>query len=96
MKYKTAADQTDKVVAIVRYGPPSEVDGMRPGEYFQVTLDPHRFSANKEFIRLGLYPGDELVGWQRAKSLVVVDILGAWEGDNPPIMSWTSSGAITI
>jgi len=33
----------ETIVAIVRFGPPCDVDGLRPGEYFQVTINPHNF-----------------------------------------------------
>lgn len=89
VEFKTAKDIEQKSVCIVRYGPPSPADGLRPGEYYQVTIDPDRFSPSKDFIRCGTSPGDELVGWQKAQALVIVDVLGLWDGEQPPTMNWT-------
>lgn len=93
----SAADITEKCVAIVRFGPVTPgVDGCRPGEYWQVTIDPDRFSMSKQFIRFGTHLGDELMGWQRAAQITVVDVLGAWDGDKPPEIPWQTSGAINV
>jgi hypothetical protein len=62
----------EMMIAIVRFGPPAEADGLRPGEYYQVCINPFNFSPNGEFIRFGHHKGDELLGWQRADSLYVV------------------------
>jgi hypothetical protein len=87
-------DVERKCVAIVRFGPSGfETDGMRPGEYYQVTIDPKRVSPSGEFIRFGPHggmggEGDELCGWQRCEALCVVEILGDWDGDEPPVMHY--------
>jgi hypothetical protein len=93
-------DVKNKCVAIVRFGPSGfSTDGCRPGEYYQVTIDPARVSPSGEFIRFGIHGGtqdvreglgDELCGWQRCEALCVVEILGEWTGDEPPIMHYGS------
>ncbi len=95
-------DITKKCVAIVRFGPSGfPTDGVRPGEYYQVTIDPNRTSPSGEFIRFGVHCGsedgrmDELCGWQRCESLCVVEILGEWpESGEPPVLGY-GSGFIT-
>jgi hypothetical protein len=90
-------DVPKKCVAIVRFGPSGfSTDGIRPGEYYQVTIDPQRVSPSGEFIRFGIHGdgndglGDELCGWQRCEALCVVEILGEWIGDEPPAMHYGS------
>jgi hypothetical protein len=61
----------EMIIAIVRFGPPTDGDGLRAGEYFQVCINPHEFSPCGTFVRFGRQ-GDELVGWQRADRLYVV------------------------
>ena len=70
------ADIQEKIVAIVQFGPPSENSGTRAGEYYQVTIDPHKVSPDGLFIRFGNNPGDEINGWQRAEALTIVSVLG--------------------
>lgn len=72
---------TEKVVAIVKFGPPTETDGMRPAEYFSVTLDPSFISPSGEYIRFGHNVGDEIHGWQKASSITIVEILGPYPED---------------
>ncbi len=80
-----ATEIKTKSVAIVKFGSSGfDSDGMRPGEYFQVTIDPAMTSG--DFIRFGQNPGDELVGWQRIGALTVVQILGEWDDGIPPNM----------
>lgn len=73
-----ASEVGERVVAIVKFGPPSANDGLRPGEYYRVTVDPRRFSPCGRFIRFGDHPGDELAGWQNADTIHVVSILAPW------------------
>lgn len=74
-----------RVVAIVSFGPPTPTDGTRPGVFFQVTIDPEKLSPSGEYIRFGLYQGDEIVGWQKSSAITVVEILGDWpEGEESP------------
>lgn len=73
-----ASEVTQRIVAIVCFGPPTETSGLRPGEFFQVTIDPKRFSHCGDFIRFGTYPGDEITGWQRADCIFVLSELSAW------------------
>lgn len=75
-----------KTVAIVKFGPATPMDGMRPAEYYQVTIDPAMVSPSGEYIRFGKHPGDELIGWQKVYALTVVELLGEWDGDSSPLM----------
>ncbi len=91
-----------KCVAIVKFGPAGSVtDGFRAGEYFQVTIDPDRASPSGEFIRFGVEHntargmGDEIQGWQRCKAISVVEILGDWDGEEPPILKYGTTNGIT-
>jgi len=92
-------DIDKRVVAIVSLGPlEKNVDGSwpvgfghHPGQFYQVTIDPMRFSPCGEFYRFGSFVGDELIGWQLADGLRVVSILGEWDGEEPPVMSWANS-----
>lgn len=78
---------TEKTVAIVRFGPETQVSGMRPAEYFQVTIDPQMTSPSGEYIRFGKYNGDEIMGWQRVDAMTVIETLGEWDGDKQPVMT---------
>jgi hypothetical protein len=97
------ADISAKSVAIVYFGVfDRNVDGtwphglgVNPGQFFQVTIDPQMCSASGEFIRFGNSPGDELHGWQLATNLVVAEVLGEWDGEQPPVMSYGISKGIT-
>jgi hypothetical protein len=84
MSFKTF---TNAFVAIVRFGPETPTGGLRPSEYYQVTIDPLMVSPNGEFIRFGQKPGDEITGWQRVSAMTVLENLGDWDGDNPPTMT---------
>lgn len=66
---------TERTLAIVRFGPPCESDGLRPAEYYQVVVDPYHFSPCGCFVRFGTYPGDEITGWQKADAIYVMSIL---------------------
>lgn len=93
----SVADVTERVVAIVKYGPPTDADGLRPGEFYQVTIDPERFSPCGAFIRFGTYRGDELIGWQNANMLYVVSYIAPWtdeDGENGPMLPWGVSPAL--
>ena len=77
---------SQRLVAIVKFGPAGFTgDGMKAGEYYQVTVDPRKISPSGAFIRFGDYPGDEVVGWQRCQAMSIVEILGDWpyEEDRP-------------
>jgi hypothetical protein len=71
-------------VAIVMFGPATPTSGMRPAEYYQVTIDPAHCSPSGEYIRFGLYKGDEIHGWQRADAMTVVEVLGEGEATDDP------------
>lgn len=76
---------TRKSVAIVKFGPAGfDTDGLRPAEYFQVTIDPRYVSKSGDFIRFGQTAGDEILGWQRVAALTVVEVLAEFDGDEPP------------
>jgi len=76
---------THKCVAIVKFGPAGfDTDGMRPAEYFQVTIDPSLVSKSGEYIRFGQHTGDEIQGWQRIKAMTVIEVLADYEGEVPP------------
>lgn len=70
-----ASEMTERTLAIVRFGPPCDSDGLRPAEYYQVMVDPERFSPCGSFIRFGTYTGDEITGWQRADSIYVLSAI---------------------
>ena len=80
----TASEITKKTVAIVKFGPASATDGLRPAEYFQVTIDPAM--ARGDFIRFGANQGDEIMGWQRLGAITIVQVLGEWIDGSPPEM----------
>lgn len=91
------ADITKKCTAIVKFGPAGfATDGIKPAEYFQVTIDPSKISPSGEFIRFGETTGDEIIGWQRAGALTVVEILGEWDGDEPPTFHYGTHGKVTM
>ena len=69
---KKVSEVREMTIAIVRFGPPSESDGFRAGEYYQVAINPYNFSPCGQFIRFGHHKGDEILGWQRADALYVV------------------------
>lgn len=68
---------TRKTRAIIMFGPPTEISGMRPAEYYQVTLDPNMVSPSGEFLRFDqTFQGGEMHGWQRIECLTICEILG--------------------
>lgn len=87
----------EKCVAIVRFGPVTDKDGFRAGEYFQVTIDPALVSPSGKFIRFGTNGGDEIIGWQRCEAMTVVEILGVWEGGSSPLLQYgDGSNGVTM
>ena len=84
MTFKT---YTKAFVGIVRFGPETPTGGLRPAEYYQVTIDPLMVSPSGEFIRFGENPGDEIKGWQRISAMTVLESLGEWNDDQPPNMT---------
>jgi len=64
-----------KCRAIVRFGPETPTSGMRPSEYYQVTIDPNMVSPDAKFIRFGQHDYDEIVGWQRIDAITVCEVL---------------------
>lgn len=85
-----------KTVAIVVLGPLGRnEDGKWPvgmgftlGQFFQVTVDPEKFSPDGQFIYFGRHKGDEILGWQLASVVQVVSVLGEWDGDEPPTLHY--------
>jgi hypothetical protein len=75
----------EKVRAIVMFGPPADHSGMRPAEYYQVTLDPQMVSPSGEFIRFDqTIQGGEMHGWQRIQCTTVCEVLGEGAEYDPP------------
>lgn len=70
-----------KCRAIVKLGPATDNDGMRLGEFYQVTLDPSMVSPGGKYIRLGAHDNDEITGWQLISALTVCEILGEYNED---------------
>jgi len=94
---RRVSEITERIVAIVRFGPPTETDGLKPGDFYQVTVDPFKFSPNQEYIRFGTYPGDEIVGWQRADAIYVLSELVKYPGGIEPDqlkLVWGKSAAL--
>jgi hypothetical protein len=89
---------SEKIVAIVKFGPAGyPTDGTRAGDYYQVTIDPANISPSGEFIRFGMNDGDEIVGWQRAEALTIVEVLGSWGKDGEkPLLQFGTSGHVQI
>lgn len=89
----------ERIVAIVRFGPGGFAqDGMRPGEYYQVTIDPRQISPSGKYIRFGNFPGDEIVGWQRCEAMSIEEVLGSWPEDQeePPKLTYGVAGVVTM
>ena len=74
---------TQKLVAIVCFGPLTEVSGTRPGAFYQVTIDPSMVSPDGEFIRFGNTQGDEITGWQRIDNMTICSKLTDGELELP-------------
>ena len=66
----------EKTRAIVCFGPATSTTGNAAGHYYQVTIDPNATSPSGEYIRFGMYQGDEIQGWQRAAAMTIVEHLG--------------------
>lgn len=93
-------NEVDKrIVAIISFSPlDKNTDGtwpvgfgFKPGQFYQCTVDPARFSPCGEFYRFGSFDGDELIGWQLADALRIVSVLGEWNGDEKPVMHWATA-----
>lgn len=67
---------SERVRAIVMFGPAHAMAGTRPAEFYQCVIDPDMVSPGGDYIRFGMYEGDELVGWQKVSSMTVCEILG--------------------
>ncbi len=86
---------TKKTLAIVKFGPATDMDGLRPAEYYQVTIDPEKVSPSGEFVRFGVNPGDEIQGWQRCAAMTIVEVLGEWDDSVAPerqTFNWGTDG----
>ena len=89
------SEVTERILAIVRFGPPTESDGLRPAEYYQVVVDPYHFSPCGGFVRFGFYDGDEIVGWQKADAMYVVSIIKECPNDSDlKAIPWGDSPAL--
>lgn len=84
-------DFPQKTRAIVMFGPATPSSGMRPGEFYQVTIDPTKVSPSGKYIYFGANDGDQIHGWQRIQGLTVCEVLATAddagkfpESDNQP------------
>ncbi len=95
MSVETAEVVIDKKVrAIVQFGPATPSSGMRPAEYFQVTIDPNMVSPSGKFIRFDQsFQGGEMHGWQRIEALTVCEVLGDAEDYKVPEGYTVEAGA---
>jgi len=75
IKANPVSEVSKRILAIVTFGPPTDATGTRAGDYYQVTVDPDKRSPQGDYIRFGLYPGDEINGWQRCSAIWVVEEL---------------------
>lgn len=94
---RKVSEVTEMMVAIVRFGPPTENDGLRAGEYYQVCVNPFHFSPCGQFVRFGAHQGDEIMGWQRADQIYVVAELAkikAGQPENQIQIPWGNSPAL--
>jgi hypothetical protein len=66
---------TEKVVAIVMFGPATDTSGFRPAEYYQVTIDPQQVSPSGKYIYFGANDGDQINGWQRLEAMTICEVL---------------------
>lgn len=90
---------TKKTTVIIKFGPATATDGMRPAEYYQVTIDPQNISPSGDFIKFGATNGDEIMGWQRCAALTVIEVLGEWEDGlaaKDQIFNFGEQGVVTI
>lgn len=69
---------TKKIRAIVQFGPPTDMTGLRAGEFYQVTIDPNMASPEGGFIRFDqtFQQNSEIHGWQKIGCLTVLEVLG--------------------
>lgn len=68
-----------KSVCIVRFAAPIAISDVRPGLFFQCTIDPKE--VHGKFIRCGGSPGDELVGWQPVDFLRICEVIATYNDD---------------
>jgi hypothetical protein len=85
-----------KILAIVKFGPPTSVDGLKPAEYYQVTIDPEKISPSGDYIRFGTYGGDEIIGWQRCAALTLVEVLGEWQETEEQTFKFGTQGRVEM
>lgn len=53
--------------------------------YFQVTLRADKFTSDGAWVRLGDTAGDEITGWQLARTLFVAKVLGELGADGKTV-----------
>lgn len=87
-----------KMVAIVHFGPAGfATDGMSPGKYFQVTIDPVCISPSGQFVRFGGNDGDEIQGWQRCEAMTIIEVLGYWgENGEKPVLTYGAAKTLSM
>jgi hypothetical protein len=91
------SDIRERIVAIVKFGPAGfSTDGTHAGEYFQVTIDPQKISPSGEFIRFGATNGDEIVGWQRAAAITIVEVLGSFGCEDTPLLEYGTANLVQM
>jgi hypothetical protein len=69
---------TRRTVCIVRFDQPLSVNDIRPGVFYQVTIDPEQISG--DFIRFG-GPGDEITGWQLLAFMRICHVIAVADDD---------------
>lgn len=91
--------QYAKIVGMPKLTPAEWLEAVQPpgpGKYFQVTVDPGKFSSTGNNLRFGETAGDEIVGWQPTVWMDVVEILGEWEDENiPPTLHYRAVPGVT-
>jgi hypothetical protein len=67
-----------KCVCIVRFAQPLSVNDIKPGIFYQVTVDPEAVSG--DFIRFGS-AGDEIIGWQLLSFMRICHVIAVADED---------------
>lgn len=73
--------------AIICFGPPTDMIGMKAGVFFEVIIDPNMVSPGGAFIRFEQsFQKGEVHGWQRVNGITICEILGAgaYDWTEPP------------
>lgn len=62
-----------KVRAILCFGP------IHAGPFYENVVDPNMVSPKGDYIRFGLYTGDQINGWQKVSDMTVCEVLAETE-----------------